>query len=64
MNEWISVKQQYPKLVQGVLVSDGIVVGFALWHPGLLKWVQVDQPWKKFNCEVTHWTTLPNPPKE
>ncbi len=63
-NQWISVEKEYPVLAEGVLVSDGVVVGWALWHRELSKWVKVEFPWENFNLEVSHWMPLPPIPKE
>lgn len=62
--EWISVKDGYPKYAEGVLVTDGIAVGYALWDRELLKWVKVHAPWEDFNCAITHWMLLPEPPQK
>jgi hypothetical protein len=62
MNEWIDIKENVPTYAETVLVSDGIVVGFALWHREDLKWVRVDKPWENYNAAVTHWMPLPAVP--
>ena len=80
MSEWIPVTEQLPELDQEVLVyAVGKIDGFfgssvyALSKRSLFKYVPSSKgseewrsPWLCFmeNYEITHWTPLPEPPKE
>lgn len=63
MNNWISVDERLPKRQADYLVyiPEGIQV--VLWFNGY-DWV-VDEAYYAFDSvEITHWMTLPEPPKE
>ncbi len=69
MNEWISVKDELPKINQDILVADNLkqvkasylgvdILGVKYWHT-------VEQRYD-FNSgfkRVTHWMPLPDPPE-
>lgn len=65
-NEWISVKEQLPKLNTMVLVftmrGSFEVARYNIYHNGTLPlWMTNEDIWK--NEIITHWIPLPPPPK-
>ena len=62
MADWVSVKDQMPKLFHSVLVSDGKYVGVGEYCG------ETNLGFKYWSCDfgtgfVTHWMPLPEPPK-
>jgi hypothetical protein len=72
MKEWISVKERLPDLKQWVLVYEkcthDLRKGSRVMNTSY-RFKMSNCDIEKFECEnmywkVTHWTPLPNPPKE
>lgn len=72
---WLPLKLVPPPVNTEVLICDGKTVGIALlnerdeWHE-VLNWTFVSGDWGHYSCDtdvdtiVTHWATLPTPPKD
>ena len=61
MSKWISVKVCLPKEFQDVLIyKEGyeISISHREEHYGVFKW------YNAFDCLITHWMPLPNPPSD